>query len=416
MQWRAALAIFSIRWETCRSSIRVETGLERELTLVNRSPLVLRADRSRVQFNPSLDHIPGSAVRGALAAIYLQRYGDDEVFRDLFAGGAASFGDLYPSTNQAGGYPLPTTAMACKIFQIAHRPSLTDSLLRLACAAALDDPRPVRDGWHLCPEAGCESRRDRVGGYCTPSLEEIRVYRRVLAGTAIHRTTGTVETGRLYSQEALEEGQVFSGVIRVLPAAEALWPRFQETMTVGSRLVIGAAKSRGMGLVEIEAWREAPVNEPLDSRLNQFNGAWRALWRGVAGADPEEEVFSITFSSHLLLRDRVGLPVGSLAGREDVGMLFGLAGARLGRHALVPATAKGWDARKGLPKSDEIAIGRGSVLLFHARSSHLAALVPRLVGIEAEGLGRRKAEGFGRVRVCDPFHVRFLLGELEARQ
>lgn len=107
------------------------------------------------------------------------------------------------------------------------------------------------------------------------------------------------------------------------------------------------------------------------------------------------------------------MPVGSFAERTDIATLFDFSGLRLVRHVLVPAVARGWNARQGLPKEDEPAVGRGSVLLFQAEPGKVDALLPRLKEAEEKGIGRRREEGFGRVQVCDPFHYQFLSAELE---
>jgi len=42
-----------------------------------------------------------------------------------------------------------------------------------------------------------------------------------------------------------------------------------------------------------------------------------------------------------------------------------------------------------------------------------ASAQKQLMEMEREGLGERRAEGFGRVRVCDEFHYYFLQKELK---
>lgn len=240
--------------------------MERELVLRTLSPLVLRADRSRIQFNPCLDYVPGSAVRGALAAACLQRRGADPMFQALFPGRGASFGDLSPSTGNAAGHLLPATARSCKRFSLDHRRSLTDSLLRLALASILDDPAPLKGKWENCPEPECGQKRDHAREYLTRTLDTVSVHRRILAGTAIQRATGTVEPRRLYSQEALEEGQFLRGAIRFdTDHADQLAQELEETLHVGLQLAIGSARSRGMGVVEIVAWRDPFEGPPLES-------------------------------------------------------------------------------------------------------------------------------------------------------
>lgn len=387
--------------------------VERELTVRNLSPLILRADRSRVQHNPTLDYIPGSAIRGALAASYLQNQGDDTPFHAIFAAGRASFGDLLPSESDRPGRLLPATARVCKYYRFRHAASLTDSLLRLEAAERRGDAGSLGGAWKECPK--CREKRDRVSGYVTPAspdFEPVTVRKRLLAGTAIQRFTGTAETAMLYSQEALEEGQVFKGLVRFFgDGAAELRANLEQMAPVRHRLTLGAGRSRGTGLIRIEGWAPAFPESPVEDRFDSFNAAWQSLAR-----TGEEVYFSLTAMSHLLLRDRAGLPVTSLGGRPGAlgfDTLLGLPDARLHRHVVIPAVARGWNALQGLPKEDEPAIGRGSAFLISVRPGERASLVRRLGNVEAQGLGRRRAEGFGRVVICDSFHFRPLQRELE---
>ena len=89
------------------------------------------------------------------------------------------------------------------------------------------------------------------------------------------------------------------------------------------------------------------------------------------------------------------------------GKPFGLNNAALERAFVVPALAQGWNAILGLPKPDAPGLGRGSVFLFKLNDT---ADQQRLAEMEANGVGERREEGFGRVRVCDPFHYEFFAG------
>jgi CRISPR-associated protein Csx10 len=391
--------------------------VERELTLRSLSPLVLHADRSRTQFTPGLDYVPGSALRGAAAVHYLQARGADDDFKALFVAERASFPDLLPSTKATAGRLLPATARLCKRYSWDHRDSLTDALLRLALAEMAGKLEPLKDvTWEYCPEQDCQkiNKRDRVPGYVTLTYGRVRAEKRLLTGTSINRATGTAESGLLFSQEALEEGQFFRGVVHITgDDADLLQARLESVLQVGTRLRVGAARSRGLGLVEIIGWSDPWRGPNLDSRLTLFNRAVKGLWRHY-GTEPDSAVyFALTLESHLILQDRAGRSVARLEGQSDLPELLGLEGVTLGRHVILPAVVRGWNAQQGLPKEDEPALGRGTALLFRVEPGCEAAVRERLTIIETEGLGRRRSEGFGRVCVCDPFHYDFVLRETE---
>jgi CRISPR-associated protein Csx10 len=65
----------------------------------------------------------------------------------------------------------------------------------------------------------------------------------------------------------------------------------------------------------------------------------------------------------------------------------------------------GWNAALRMPKGDVIAIQMGAVFLYSVEGIDEQNLIEKLKTIEARGLGARRTEGFGRVKICDPFHV-----------
>jgi CRISPR-associated protein Csx10 len=65
----------------------------------------------------------------------------------------------------------------------------------------------------------------------------------------------------------------------------------------------------------------------------------------------------------------------------------------------------GWHQLWSTPKTNEYAMETGSVFLFAYLDSLDNALSEALFDLEEQGVGRRRAEGFGRVCVSDPFHL-----------
>ena len=65
----------------------------------------------------------------------------------------------------------------------------------------------------------------------------------------------------------------------------------------------------------------------------------------------------------------------------------------------------GWNELWGTPRANDIAIDSGSVFLFASQKPLDEDLADRLYTLEEEGIGRRRAEGFGRICISDPFHL-----------
>ncbi|MBV9710203.1 MAG: hypothetical protein JO011_04715, partial [Ktedonobacteraceae bacterium] len=64
----------------------------------------------------------------------------------------------------------------------------------------------------------------------------------------------------------------------------------------------------------------------------------------------------------------------------------------------------GWQELWGTPRAAEYAIESGSVFLFTCPSPPDNALHNALFALEEQGMGKRRAEGFGRICISDPFH------------
>jgi len=401
------------------------------LTLKAESPLALHRRRAGEQFAPTLDYLPGSAVRGALADVYLK--GDaarskDKLFHRLFLSEAVAFSDFLPVPDSKGGLPrlIPATAMACKRFSEHERDSLTDGLLRLELARELGQPAPLEHNqWNRCPECrgiGRNEKRDRAEpGYFTSleTFQRISIRKRMIANTAIERATGTAAHAMLFSHEVIEESSahkegaetLFRGIVTM---PDDLRSDLLNLARRRDRLAVGYGRSRGLGQLSVEGWGGAPPLEPqsLAERWESLNQAARALWKRF-DRELQGRYFSLTLQSHLALRNEADEPVLGEVTAADLGLP---AADRIERCRCVlnSALVSGWNAAQNLPKADTWALARGSVLLFRLLSeADPKPVMERLAEIEREGLGERRAEGFGRVIVCDRFHYYFLEKELK---
>jgi len=69
----------------------------------------------------------------------------------------------------------------------------------------------------------------------------------------------------------------------------------------------------------------------------------------------------------------------------------------------------GWNELWGTPRPTDYAMEMGSVFLFSCPqeldNDRLNYLIQALQTAEETGIGRRLAEGFGRISISDPFHL-----------
>jgi len=243
-------------------------------------------------------------------------------------------------------------------------------------------------------------------------FRKVTAHQRLITGTSINRATGTVQETQLFSFDALEEGQLFRGQLRLQSeTAEELLVRLKELAPSESTLRLGIGKSRGLGRIEVVDWRERPeAQSPLEARWARLNEAAHRLWDHFEGGEPKSEYFSLTLESGLIRHDRLLLPQTGIPTATEMGLPEGVEPARCILNAIV---VQGWNTALGLPKADTPALGPGTVLLYHlVNPSQKEAVLARLKEIEAEGVGERRAEGFGRLRACDPFHYHWTLREV----
>lgn len=369
-------------------------SLEYAVVVKAHSPLCLPANRGPGNSGKTLDYITGSAFRGAIASAYLGAGGKDhdDVFSSVFLSEQVSFPNLYPYQG-AESHPVPLSARSCKRYPGANgehnEHGLYDHLARAMCDSASTGSEP------RCKS--CGAPLDRFHGFYAwkgGTIRTIKTRRRLITRIGIGRLTGTAEEGVLYSLEVLEEGQVFAGRLSAPDSiAQQISGLFER---IGQEVSIGVARTRGLGDVVIESVQPAPGRRPEC-------GPFSRMLENLDETKRNARHFCLTLLSDTILED----PYFRYRGVVSPSDLepFGLDPSKLTPLARFTGTSRvsGWNSAAGWPKEEELAISKGSAFAF-AYSGTESELDVALARIQCEGLGRRKAEGFGRVSACDPFH------------
>jgi CRISPR-associated protein Csx10 len=243
------------------------------------------------------------------------------------------------------------------------------------------------------------------------SIETSKLHR-VITRSAIDDRLQTVEHGLLYSLEVLDPTKVsawFRGPVicatpddAAITRQELLQPIFEQQAT---RLHLGTARSRGLG--EVETVGCQPYPQPFASvvgRTEAFNQLLRD-W----GLHDDRVYFSLTLHADAVIQDEYfrfhsTIPPALLAWEAEFSKE---ATEQLKLEACFTATraVSGWNAALRVPKTDVTAIKMGAAFLYSAEKQHEQELIDKLTRLEFYGLGARRTEGFGRVIVCDPFHL-----------
>lgn len=203
-----------------------------------------------------------------------------------------------------------------------------------------------------------------------------------------------------------EHATTFQGSVLVGEASRPVVERCLPQLTH-----VGSGVARGFGRVEVNIGEPEP--DDLGRRVEEFRKAvarrW-ALWeqhRKMGEAAPEYGpgggvFFSVTLLSDAILRDDGWSPTVRLSPE-----MLGKAGrnATLVRTYATADYRGGWNTAWRLPKDTELVARMGSVYVYHTKDSVSDADgLTALKELEERGVGERRREGFGQVRVCDEFH------------
>lgn len=424
-----------------------------------KSPVSISGHENRDgQTTPTLDYIPGSTLRGALAWHWLRRdpsLRDNATFKRLLDAGLFRCGALLPDSNLAYsktglGQVIPATARTCKKHpgfstdpdiqgEIPH--GVRDSLVALVEEEALarwhvSDPGKAEADmqgllvFESC--AHCGGAMDRFPGYFEwtrtgatghPSYWRPKLSKRMITRSAILPQLESTAPNNLYSREVLEEGQHLAGWLFV---DESIEPWMQSTFgdgvgggIVGDREIVsvGAARTAGLGQVEVIDCRSDPgiwtrqfgtFDDRVAAFANHISPKIRQTWSLVPIALLSD---TILLDSHLRTLSVLTADVlaaysnldARLAGTRAIPLPDGLelfvAVARTRRIA-------GWNTGSGgrRPRSDDWAVAAGSIFVLAAKAGQEVELLQLCKWLEENGIGERREDGFGQVVVAHPLH------------
>ncbi len=397
------------------------------------APVVIKRDRQSDR-SESARYVPGTALRGALASIYLQHHGQtDNRFERLFLDESkCCFGPLDPGPN---GFPL--TAASCKREDARH--ALVDLLWFRAAQHHSGErvlSREAETAWSRC--SACKSDLKPQAGFwseCNGEFHRMKIDRRqVDAHVGIDRVTGTAADSIFYTLDALAPSNDKPDLYGWLRVDQDELDALQELLqSEDCRISVGHARTRGYGDIQLKM--AAPVQSVAPQEHEKRWEQWSLDLNGFLSAQPlalssipdDAFYFALTFPTGAVLVDRflrytldpadmvpMLPPMPTVAGplqlNEGQPLKLGSGGtirwiAGVTRHELL----RGWNAAHGLPRQDEWSVARGSAYLYRFEGSlaERAAVVAQLVTLTKDGIGLRRNEGFGMVSVCDDFHCQF---------
>ncbi len=373
------------------------------ITLEPRTPFAISRHRER-HISETLDHVPGSTLRGALAATWIRERGmpdADPVFDRVFQSGRNRFPFCYPGTGFPA--PAPVTARTCKAHpgpRSAGGHGIRDGALELL---GWKDTGPS----DTCSARDCSERLVRYGGLV--AREEGGTVLRPLRETRMHagirRDTGTVRQGVLYGTTVvLPLGREAEGRDERPLVLEGTGAFEEEDLAAlrellggdreGGTILVGRSRSSGLGEMKVTL-EELGGGDDLETRMK--------AWTDGVTTGPGKEGLPVA----LTLVSPAILEKGGRYHFDPGEVLADRLGLVEYRSLVQEVLVFGWNMATASPKPPAAAVAAGSVVL--GRSSlDRETLLERARELELDGFGARTQEGFGRVLAWDPV----LLGDV----
>jgi CRISPR-associated protein Csx10 len=348
------------------------------VTLQTEQPVLATSFQGDPNSDVSYPYIPGSAIRGALIGRYLKRHHlrDDDILQDesvqrLFFNGSTRFLNAYLDMNGKRTLPIPRSWRKEK-------------------------GNDLRDGEYLCvydlsqdiPENTSLKAVD--GDFCTVQSNVVTLFavdKRINIHNLRHRRRGravpdkldaagkVVEAGEgaVFRYEAIDAGQTFQAVILCDDADE----QTLKDLLTPADLWVGGSQSAGYGHTKIIK---------IDSVAN-----WDEV--GISATERcDLDTLTITLLSDLILQDEQGHYV---ADPKLVAQQLALSESMLKSNYTRTTLIGGFNRKWGLPLPQIQALAAGSVLVF----DNASVTAEQIAEWEAQGLGDRRVEGFGRIAI-----------------
>lgn len=372
----------------------------------------------------TLDYIPGSALRGALAGRAAARYNLEQTdtpvytaFAKLFLRHGVMFPTLYPAQYEKDklypAIPAPRDIFSCKLFpgfgdaghgvkHLARRKEFQQGDLECArCeeefGTATREKKRQEPGGD-CPEKP-DADQDEEGGIHTElkALEDfwslqpghpqrVKVHKMTEMHLHIDSTTHRASDGELFGFDALEASQYFVG--ELVCESRAAWEDLCALAGIPEddplTLHLGKASRRGYGKVTL--WMSERETAPV------------MCPQSVAERVDLDQPIVMTLLTDAILPDSWGRFYTTFAQpwlSELLGVQVNVLHTFCGNRPVDT-----FNAHLGLPRWRDIAMAAGSSVGFEIAEplteGQRKTLKDTLTKLEHDGLGLRRNEGFGR--------------------
>lgn len=360
--------------------VRIIVRLDEPLLIAERAPAGNQFD--------ARPFIPGGTMLGVLANLAAQRcdLSEPDDYRDfvaLFLRGGVACPPLYPayqySNNLYPSIPAPLGLLTCSVVPFEGESAGHGTFVA---------------GARECPN--CGSKLEPVGDFIILHRQAPFTHAPGRASELhirVREETQRVEKGQLYGYTVLEAGQYLVGE---LLCTEPAWTRLQKMTGIAEKTPltwrIGKARRRGYG--QVTAWLER-----CDGGLQ----TWIQLPLAERVSDVTQPV-TLTLLTDTIITDAWGRQATGFTAKW-LGPVLGLGEMEIVEAHAHTRVVDSFNATLGLPRRRDTGLVAGSV-------ARLRLLEPpddwqkRMAQLEAEGIGLRRNEGYGRVAFNHPIYER----------
>ena len=358
------------------------------LTLHTQQPILATSFQGDPNSDVSYSYIPGSMIRGAIIGRYMKQHHfseldltNDEVKRLFFDANSTRYLNAYLlSQEKKRTLPLPLSWFKDKDAELKE-----------------DSPITVYD-FSIYQGDDPETRKSVGKYFWSKKGGVVNLYkekRRINIHNFRDRKKGrsTDNQGEIFRYDALDAGQTFQSAILCKDKDVTII----QDLLAEPNLWLGGSQSAGYGQTKI-----VDRKPPIDN--------WNEI--GVPAEDREnEENLTITLLGDTLLRSEDGQPVADPTlikqAVEEV-LNISLPQPKLGGFFAGSTLIGGFNRKWGLPLPQVPALAAGSVIVFELEDIEIS--VEQIKQLEAQGIGDKREDGFGRVAVNllqgDRFSVR----------
>lgn len=364
----------------------------------------------------SADWISGTALRGALAALWDRNKLGDNQFLDFFCRGSLRFHGLFPVPSGKDGseaqdflnrrrfpYRMPLAFFQCK-----HYPGSGSGGHGFFSAIRSNGSTHKK-----CPI--CEGPTEQVKApsfyYNKPAIERtlpIELKKEMYLYHGTDRLTRRAQDEALYSYVSVSQNEHFVGWLSGPDAnIDAWWDEFKQSHLVendaNGRLIVPLRPGRGK---KRRGYLQVTMTKVIN---NESEGRPAAAFLPKPG-EIQDNLLVVVLHTPLIFHDQLFRPKTTLLPHEVFGNLAETYGLSVCRDLEFSALTlvEGWSGVHGLPRPPEVALSPGSTFVFEmaqppVNNNQKATLMQQLEQIQAQGLGERVLEGFGQILINPPF-------------